>query len=283
MPSCRHPRPHAPRPAELYSHHCWTGCNRHGDPNLFGIDFTQISWKELLDFVLVSFVYYRLILLVKGTRAVPVMYGLVLVVLLYYFSSELGLTTLNWLLQNFLGSIFLVIIILFQADIRKGLAAVGTGGLFRRTRGVHEKALEEIVRALTSMAQMRVGALIVIEKTVPLGDVGERGIPVRGEVTKELLMTIFHPGTPLHDGAVIIQGGSIMAAGCVLPLTTDPRLASQYGTRHRAALGISEETDAVVTVVSEERGTISVVIDGKLVTNLDETRLRRVIRNAWAR
>lgn len=211
------------------------------------------------------------------------MYGLVLVVLLYYFSSELGLTTLNWLLQNFLGSIFLVIIILFQADIRKGLAAVGTGGLFRRDRGVHEKTLEEIVRALTAMAQMRVGALIVIEKTVPLGDVGERGIPVRGEVTKELLMTIFHPNTPLHDGAVIIQGDKIMAAGCVLPLTTDPKLASQYGTRHRAAIGISEETDAVVTVVSEERGSISVVIDGKLVTNLDEIRLRRVIRNAWAR
>lgn len=250
---------------------------------LFGLDLTQITWKEILDFVLVSLVYYRLILLVKGTRAVPVMYGLVLVVLLYYFSSELGLTTLNWLLQNFLGSIFLVIIILFQADIRKGLAAVGTGGLFRRARGVHEKALEEIVRALTAMAQMRVGALIVIEKTVPLGDIGERGIPVRGEVTKELLMTIFHPGTPLHDGAVIIQGGSIVAAGCVLPLTTDPKLASQYGTRHRAALGISEETDAVVTVVSEERGSISVVIDGKLVTNLDEIRLRRVIRNAWAR
>ncbi len=251
--------------------------------NLFGLDFTQITWKEILDFVLVSFVYYRLILLVKGTRAVPVMYGLVLVVLLYYFSSELGLTTLNWLLQNFLGSIFLIIIILFQADIRKGLAAVGTGGLFRRDRGVHEKTLEEIVRALTAMAQMRVGALIVIEKTVPLGDVGERGIPVRGEVTKELLMTIFHPNTPLHDGAVIIQGDKIMAAGCVLPLTTDPKLASQYGTRHRAAIGISEETDAVVTVVSEERGSISVVIDGKLVTNLDEIRLRRVIRNAWAR
>ncbi|EGJ51573.1 diadenylate cyclase CdaA [Desulfocurvibacter africanus] len=252
-------------------------------PNLFGFDFTQITWKEILDFVLVSFVYYRLILLVKGTRAVPVMYGLVLVVLLYYFSSELGLTTLNWLLQNFLGSIFLIIIILFQADIRKGLAAVGTGGLFRRDRGVHEKTLEEIVRALTAMAQMRVGALIVIEKTVPLGDVGERGIPIRGEVTKELLMTIFHPNTPLHDGAVIIQGDKIMAAGCVLPLTTDPKLASQYGTRHRAAIGISEETDAVVTVVSEERGSISVVIDGKLVTNLDEIRLRRVIRNAWAR
>jgi len=250
---------------------------------LFGIDITQITWKELLDFGLVSFIYYRLILLVKGTRALPAMYGLVLVLLLYYFSSELGLTTLNWLLQNFLGSLFLVIIILFQADIRKGLAAVGAGSLFRRDRGVHETALEEIVRALVTMAKIRVGALIVIEKTVPLGDIGERGTPVRGEVTKELLMTIFHPGTPLHDGAVIIQGGTILAAGCILPLTTDPKLTSQYGTRHRAAIGISEETDAVVAVVSEERGAISIIIDGKLVTNLDETRLRRVIRNAWAR
>ena len=124
---------------------------------------------------------------------------------------------------------------------------------------------------------------MVIEKTVPLGDVIERGVTVDAEVSKELLMTIFHPDTPLHDGAVVIRGDKLAAAGCILPLTTDPKLASKYGTRHRAAIGISEETDAIVSVVSEERGSISVVIGGKLITNLDEVRLRRVIRNAWAK
>ena len=251
--------------------------------HLLELGKAQLSWREILDIVLVSFIYYRLILLVRGTRAVPVLYGLVLVALLYYVSGELGLTTLHWMLQNFLGSIFLITIILFQGDIRKGLAQVGAGSLWRRTKAVHEQALEQIVRALMGLAQLRTGALVVIEKTVPLGDVIERGVTVDAEVSKELLMTIFHPDTPLHDGAVVIRGDKLAAAGCILPLTTDPKLASKYGTRHRAAIGISEETDAIVSVVSEERGSISVVIGGKLITNLDEVRLRRVIRNAWAK
>ena len=244
---------------------------------------TPIGWREILDIILVSYTYYRLILLLRGTRAVPVLYGLAAVAVVYWIAGEIGLTTLHWLLQAFLGSIFLVAIILFQADIRKGLMEVGTGRFWRRQRELHEDTVEALVRALVSMARQRIGALLVMEKTVPLGDVLERGVTLNADISKELVMTIFHPDTPLHDGAMVIRNNRIVAAGCILPLSTDPKIASLYGTRHRAAIGICEETDALALVVSEERGVISVVIGGKLVTNLDEVRLRRVIRNAWGK
>lgn len=247
------------------------------------LESLPIGWREILDIILVSFLYYRLILLVRGTRALPVLYGLATVVVVYYLSAYLGLATIHWMLEKFLGSLFLVAIILFQGDIRKGLAEVGTGGFWRRQRTTNDETLDRLVRALVTMAELRVGALVVIEKTVPLGDVIERGVTLNAEVTSELLMTIFYPGTSLHDGAAVLRGDTLVAAGCILPLSTNPKIAQLYGTRHRAAIGISEETDAVVAVVSEERGAISVVIGGRLVANLDETRLRRVLRNAWAR
>ncbi len=240
----------------------------------------RITWREIIDIALVAFVFYRIILLVKGTRAVSVIYGLVLVLVVYYLSGEFGLFTLNWLLAQFLGSIFLVIIILFQRDIRNALSHMGARRLWTR-RSVSEGVINQLTSALVSMAAKKVGALVVIEKNVPLGDVVERGVAVNADVSRELLLTIFQTDTPLHDGAVIIKGDKILAAGCILPLAVGIKARSGYGTRHRAALGITEEGDAVAVVVSEERGQISVAVGGKLTAALDEVRLKRVLKRAW--
>ena len=247
---------------------------------MFEIGSLRISWRELLDIGLVAFIFYRVILLVRGTRAVSVIYGLVLLLVVYYLSGEFGLFTLNWLLANFLGSIFLVVIILFQRDVRKALSQVGAGGLWRRSKA-GEDVVNQLASALLSMAQKRVGALVVIEKNVPLGDVVDRGVKLSARISRDLLLTIFFPDSPLHDGAVIISGDEILAAGCILPLAVGVERAQNLGTRHRAALGITEETDAVAVVVSEESGRISVAAGGEMTASLDEVRLKRVLKRAW--
>lgn len=239
----------------------------------------QNFWRELLDIALVAVVYYYIIHLVRGTRAVAVIYGLVFLLLVYYASAQFDLNTLNWLLTKFLDYIFLVVIILFQQDIRKALSQVGTGHFWRRSRE-GEETIEHLVQAVLSMAASKTGAIIVIEKKVPLGDIVERGIELDAKLGKEILMTIFHPDTALHDGAVIIRRGRIAAAGAILPLSMKIKDQHIFGTRHRAALGISEESDAIAVVVSEERGTIAVALGGRLTTSLDEVRLRRVLKRS---
>jgi diadenylate cyclase len=249
---------------------------------VLNLGFIQIGWRDIIDIIVVAYIIYRVILLVKGTRAVSVFYGLLLLMVIYYFSREFGLNTLNLLLANFLGSLFLVIIILFQRDIRKALAEMGAVRLFFRPRpGL--AILDELILSLVSMAQKRIGALVVIEKNTPLGDVVESGVEINSLFSKDLLETIFYPSTPLHDGAVIIREDRIVAAGCILPLAVGIKTKWDYGTRHRAALGITEETDAIAIVVSEERGKISVAIGGKLITSLDEVRLRRILSSAWGK
>lgn len=238
----------------------------------------QVGVRDLIDISLVTFVFYRIILLVKGTRAVSVIYGLLLVVVVYYLSERFGLFTLNWLLANFLGSLFLVIIIFFQADIRKALSELGAGSLWRKKK-VSDRLLDEVVLAALSMAKSRIGALIVFERSIPLGEVVARGVEMKAGVSRELLVTIFSNNTPLHDGAVVIREGRIEAAGCILPLSSAVGLPSKLGTRHRAALGITEETDAVALVVSEERGVISVAKSGNLSEDLNEARLRDYLRH----
>ncbi len=240
----------------------------------------RVSWRDLLDIGLVAFIFYRVILLVKGTRAVSVIYGLVLLLVVYYLSGEFGLFTLNWLLANFLGSIFLVVIILFQGDFRKALSQVGAGRLWRRARA-GEDVVNQLASALLSMAEKKVGALVVIEKNVPLGDVVDRGVKLSARVSRDLLLTIFFPDSPLHDGAVILSGDRILAAGCILPLAVGVERGPAFGTRHRAALGITQETDAVAVVVSEENGRISVAAGGEMTLNLDEVRLKRILKRAW--
>ncbi|MGE4535719.1 MAG: diadenylate cyclase CdaA [Desulfovibrio sp.] len=245
----------------------------------------HLSWTELLDIGLVTYIFYRGLILIHGTRAVSVLHGFLLICILYYLSGEFGLNTLHWLLTNFLGSIFLVIIILFQADIRKALSSVGAWGFFRprRREAMTEAALDACVLAVFQMARTKTGALIVFERRVPLGDWIERGVEVYARMSRELLGTIFFPDTPLHDGAVIVQGETIAAAGCILPLIAGVPLDASLGTRHRAALGITEETDSLAVVVSEERGVVSVAEGGKLISPVDERTLKNMLWNLFTK
>lgn len=246
---------------------------------LFGI---QITWRVVLDVGLVAFLYYNIILLVRGTRAAAVLYGLVIVLFIYYFSDLFNLYTLNALLGEFLSSIFLVVVILFKNDIRKALASVGTKRFWTKSE-VRDDTLDQLTEAVMAMSVNRIGAIVVIEKAVPLGDIIERGIEIDAKVKTELLETIFVTDAPLHDGAVIVRRDRIVAAACILPLSNKLRGQPMYGTRHRAALGISEGSDAITVVVSEERGEVSVAMNGRLTTSLDAVRLRRVLRNALGR
>ena len=189
---------------------------------------------------------------------------------------------MHWILNNFLSSIILIIVVIFQHDIRRALSTVGKNPFFFELSSLHGAPIvEEIIDAALSMARRRIGALIVLEREAEVDKHVEVGIPIGATVTKELITTIFFPPSPLHDGAVLIQGGRLTAARCFLPLTANPRLVKTLGARHRAGLGLTEETDAVVIVVSEEKGVISLAIGGKLTKNLDAAGLRRVLYNIF--
>jgi len=237
--------------------------------------FTQLRWQDALDIGIIAFVLYRLIHMIRGTRAMQMIIGLVVILLAYVSSQMFGLYTLNWVLDNFLGSIILVIIVIFQSDIRRALTQVGTAPLFggadRIERG---QVLEEITKAVVSLATRGIGGLIVLEREVGLNEYIEVGTRLDARVTRELLESVFIPHSPMHDGALVIQKGRVAAARCFLPLSVDPNLSQAFGTRHRAAVGLTEETDAVVIVISEERGKISLVVGGKVIQDLDGPQLR---------
>jgi uncharacterized protein (TIGR00159 family) len=234
--------------------------------------------RDTIDIAIVAFGIYWLLLLIRGTRAVQILVGLMLLAGASLASRAFELGTLQWILDNFLSSAVLIIIVLFQADIRRALARVGRGVFPAVSRREESQILEEVVRAAQSLAELGAGALIVLERETRLDDLVEAGVAVDAAVTKDLLNAIFMPSSPLHDGAVVIQAGRIAWAGCVLPLTLREGLPDGLGTRHRAAIGITEESDAVVVVVSEETSTISVVFGGELIRDLDGPRLRELLR-----
>jgi len=235
--------------------------------------FTSLRWQDFVDILIVAYLIYRLILLIQGTRAVQMLAGIAVIIVIYFAARELELLTLYWLLGTFLSSIFLVIIIIFQRDIRRALTQVGQTP-FTKTDEETVHALTEIVKATQILSYRKIGALIVIERETGLKDFVETGHRIDSVVSRQLLLSIFHPDSPLHDGAVIIRRGRIVAAGCVLPLTKNPYISKQLGTRHRAAIGLSEETDAVVIVVSEETSKVSLVQHGTITTDLDENTLK---------
>lgn len=239
--------------------------------------------RDTLDIFVVSLGIYWLLMLLKGTRAIQILLGLLALLALRLVSNLFDLVTLSWILENFLASAVLIIIVLFQADIRRVLARVGRGVFPRISERQESQILEEVVRAGQSLAEKRVGALIVLERDSGLEDLVEAGTPIDGVVSEELLTSIFLPYSPIHDGAVIVSEGRISHAGCILPLTLSAKLPEGLGTRHRAAVGITEETDAVVIVVSEETGGISVVVGGNLMSNLDAPQLRVVLRDLFSR
>ena len=236
--------------------------------------------RDTAEIFIVAAGIYWLLILIRGTRATQILMGLFLLVVLSLVSDLLQLATLSWILGGIIQPYaVLIIIVLFQHDIRRGLARVGRG-LFRSVAQREVAfAIEEIVRAAQVLAQKRVGALIVIERETGLDDLIEQGIAVDAGVSKELLISLFLPYSPLHDGAVVIQNGRLAYAGSILPLTLRQDLPEGVGTRHRAAVGITEETDALVVVVSEETGAISVVLSGELVRALDAPRLRVILRD----
>ena len=239
--------------------------------------------RDTLDVLLVAVGIYWLLLLIRGTRAIQILVGLGALIGLRVAADFLELLTLAWLLDNFLGPAVLIVVILFQADIRRGLGRLGRGFFPSLSERQESQMVEEVVRAVQVLAARRTGALIVLERSIRLDDQIEAGTALDATVTKELITSIFLPSSPLHDGAVLIQQGRLSYAGAILPLTLRTDLPEGVGTRHRAAVGITEETDAVVVVASEETGAISVVLGGQLVRSLDAPRLRVVLRDALAR
>jgi len=244
--------------------------------------FDQLRWQDLIDILIVSFIIYKILILVKGTRAARMLIGVGVLLAISLFSRFLELYTLDWLIQSFWTQIVLVLIILFHPEIRKALAQMGqTPFLHRFTSAGEMKSIEEIVKASQSMANKKIGALIVFEREVSLSEYVEIGVPLDAKVTKELLLSIFHPTSPIHDGAVIIKGNRVVAAGCFLPIKLGSGLSKTYGTRHRAAVGITEETDAIAVIVSEETGSISVAVNGELESFLDMAKLREKLTNLF--
>lgn len=230
---------------------------------------------DLLDVALVSFLIYRVLLLVRGTRAAQMFFGLALLMVTSVAGDILGLDALNWIVDNLKTVWVIAFVILFQPELRRALASIGAHRVLRNfIRSDGQEPIGEIVNAVTRLAEQGQGALIVLEREAELRSFEETGTRVESRVTAELLETIFTPPTPLHDGAVLIRGNQLVAAGCILPLSSNPHLAATLGTRHRAALGIAEETDAVVIVVSEETRTISLAMDGRLRLRLDPLTLR---------
>ena len=237
---------------------------------------TELGWWDVIDILLVAFILYQLLKFMRGTHAVQIALGGLVLVVVYWTSILLNLQAVNWLLRTFLPFVVFGIIVVFQAEIRKGLAHLGrTPFLVGAARKRQEETVDEVVLAVTSLAAERTGAIVVIEREMGLRSYIETGIALDAVVTYDLLVSIFHPATPLHDGAVVILGNRIGAAACFLPLTVNPELSRTLGSRHRAAIGLSEDTDAVAVVVSEESGTISIVEGGRIRRGLDGPALRQ--------
>lgn len=244
----------------------------------------QHRWiLDILDIALMSLILYRLLLIVKGTKAAQMLIGLGVLLLASIASRYLELFTIDWLVQSFWAYIVIAIIVLFQPEIRRALAYVGEAQFLPTFTTAEElKSLEEIVRATVALANRKVGALIVIERDTSLKDFVEVGTLLDAKVSKELLLSLFHPTSPIHDGAVIIKGNRIAAAGCFLPITLSSELSKSLGTRHRAGIGLTEETDAIAIIISEETGAISMALDGRLETKLDMGTLRDTLTNIFA-
>lgn len=243
------------------------------------------TFLNILDILLVWFVIYKILTLIKGTKAVQLLKGIFVIIIIRIITEYLGLTTLGWMTNQVIDYGFLAIIIIFQPELRRALEQLGRGKLFARSGMQEEEERDRLISAMTKsisyMAKRRIGALISIEKDTGLNDYIETGIQMNSDISSELLINVFIPNTPLHDGAVIIQKNRIAAAACYLPLSESPFISKELGTRHRAAIGISEVTDAVTVIVSEETGGISLTVNGELHRDLSMEEFEQRLRNAW--
>ncbi len=236
---------------------------------------------DLLDIAIVSVLIYEFLKLIRGTRAVQMAAGSLIIAGLFYISRLAPLQTVNWMIRNMLVYLAFAAIVIFQSDIRRALAHFGQAPFFRylTRQEAADETIEEIVVAATMLSAQRVGAIVAVERDIGLRNYIESGIPLDATLTYDLLVTIFHPGSPLHDGAVILQENRVAAAACFLPLTVNPKVGRELGTRHRAAIGLTEEGDAVAVVVSEETGQISLALDGRIERGLTPDELRARMRS----
>lgn len=240
---------------------------------------------NIVDVLLVWFVIYQLIKIIKGTKAVQLLKGIFVIIIVRVLTGFFGLDTLKWMMDQVLLWGFLAVIIIFQPELRRALEQIGRGRLFARTMLQEEEERERIIEALSKsvnyMAKRRIGALISIEKETGLSEYVETGTSLNSDLSSELLINIFIPNAPLHDGAVIIQSNKIAAAGCYLPLSESPFISKDLGTRHRAAIGLSEVTDAITIIVSEETGAISLATDSDLYRDISIEKFEERLRKMW--
>lgn len=234
--------------------------------------------KILVEVGILWFVFYVILIFARGTRGVHVLKGITLIILFFIITQKLGLDTINWIFTKLFAISVITFLIIFQPELRRGLASIGQHGwseiFFRES-----EIIKEVARAALSLSKKKIGALIAIERESKLSHYVESGVELDAMVTTELLTTIFMPNTPLHDGGIVISGDRVVGAGCLFPLTQNPKISKTLGTRHRAGLGLSEETDAAVIVISEETGGISVATAGRLTHDLDKDALERILNN----
>ncbi|MEZ4742795.1 MAG: diadenylate cyclase CdaA [Bdellovibrionota bacterium] len=241
--------------------------------------FNQFNWWSVLDIAVLSYIIYQVLLLIRGTRAAQMLTGVLVVIAAFLLSSIVPLTALNWMMNKFYSSFIIILIILFQDDIRLALSRIGKRSFIANTENASSsRILDEITKSAIDLATNSIGALIVFERSILLNRYIDFGSILDAKISRDILMAIFHTSSPIHDGAVIIQNGRIAAAGCFLPLTRDEHLDPNMGTRHRAAIGVSQETDALVVLVSEENAAVSIAIDGKFLRHLDSKSLRKALQ-----
>jgi len=243
-------------------------------------------WRDIIDIIIVTVIIYQLLKLTRQTRAFQVLKGFGLIIFASIISDWLQLNALSWVFRNVLSAGAIVLVILFQPELRRTLEKIGRGRLLTkealtRSESNEEEVVNHIVRAVQRMSGAHIGALIVIQRQDMLGEVTENGTSLYANISSQLIENIFTPNTPLHDGAIIIREATIVAAGCFLPMTSDPYLEQEMGTRHRAAIGMSENTDALIIVVSEESGVVSVVEGGKLTRYIDSSKLREILNKVY--
>jgi diadenylate cyclase len=249
-------------------------------------DFLQaLNWKTIVEILILWFVVYNIFLFLKGTKAVYLLRGLIIIIIAFFLFQKLHLDVLGWLLTKFFAFFLIFIVIIFQPELREGLIRLGRRHVF--SVEPQQEEIDKVIKALTSAASVlskkRIGALIAIRRDIGLKNYIESGVLLNAEITSELLQNIFYPAAPLHDGGVIISGTRIVAAGCLFPLTDNPDLERSLGMRHRAAVGMSETSDALVITVSEETGSISLAINGQLTSNLAPSDLQTILRGQLGR
>ena len=247
---------------------------------------SQVRWVDLLDITIIAFAIYKILKFIQETRAAQLLKGLIVLLIATVLSDILKLYTVNWLLDGLLKVGGIALIVIFQPEIRRGLQHLGRGRVFSRqfsesNRENTDFLTENIMNALRYFSRNKVGALIILERETVLGDIIDSGTDLNADITKEILINIFYSGAPLHDGAAIIRGDKIVAAGCVLPLTSNNNLSSELGTRHRAGIGVTEISDAIAVIVSEETGAMSVATNGNISRFMDATAMEKIIRSVF--